>query len=953
MIKENRLIGYRAEDFTAQKKVAAANLAAAGGTSRTPVQPLSGGTIAQTNAATQAANYQNTLANNPNLSTAQQTYQTYIDPATGKDSRAFTQDYTVTDPVTGLKTTYSGGTPIAGSGTLSTQETHRVLGSPSVQNPNQGTSIVGDRVTTVPLGQTAGAGGQAGAPGFNPSAVTAGDNTLNFDAQMADLKAKKEDAFRRGNSSGLDVNGNRTGEVTGQAARDELTYLQQQEDELKRKKAEQDQKAADLAAKKAQEQQTNLEQAYKTDPAATGMAAALANLPPEQQWLAPFIQNTLDQLTQSQTENASTTQAMISGGTVMVNGQPVQVPGIQNTYDKADKELADLKAGYTSMQTGIQDMLDTAKVQQDKYIAKQEAAAEERLALNKQNDLRTAADNKREAIESRIARLALTGGIGSSGGNAEIVGAKVEYDKQMQNIREEYGVQSLELTTKFTGLYLQSNEDYTTKSINNIKDTTTALERIAGQKMASTEARGTSMNTILGNFMTQQATNRKELAATIKDYATQIQTGINQKRDDERADTQNAMASLLTLRGQGVQNLSGNALKYFQDKLPGIDVAAIIKDPTNASMKAAQDKANDINTSSSSFANPEQASIMDAANLAGDGMSVTAGGIFRNEVAKKLRAGKTEEAKSYVYTQIANSLKGTAATEYDARSNQVIQIGDILKQMKDNPNFKYDAVEYWKQKGLSLIGKASPEYYSLMAPIAQVSADITHGLSGAAVSPSEWSRLQKFMPQTGEGKGVLEVKLDGLLKYATWMNQAKIARAANMPVPPDPTLSPSEQKAQENVPREDYTPSNEGINDILHPAGGKPLSYVNNFRVTQDYGSTWDQEQGIMNGPHLALDLAPKVKGELTYVPALRGGTVTKVVRGNTGLGNYVEVQDENGDTFIYGHLASIAARVGDRVEDDTALGQMGSTGLSTGTHLHLAVKNPEGKYVDPRDFLT
>lgn len=238
-----------------------------------------------------------------------------------------------------------------------------------------------------------------------------------------------------------------------------------------------------------------------------------------------------------------------------------------------------------------------------------------------------------------------------------------------------------------------------------------------------------------------------------------------------------------------------------------------------------------------------------------------------------------------------------------------------------------------------------------MAPIAQLSAEITHGLSGAAVSPSEWSRLQKFMPATGEGKAVLKEKLTNLLKEAAWQNEAKLARAANLPVPADPFL-PKGQQSQD-TPKQNYVPSNESIHDTLAPAQGKPLSYISNFRVTQDYGSTWDQEHGFMTGPHLALDLAPKVKGELTHVPALRGGKVV-AVNNIKGLGNSVTIQDEDGNSFIYGHLASETVKPGDIVDNDSALGIMGNTGSTDGgIHLHLAVKDKNGNYVDPRNYLT
>lgn len=486
-------------------------------------------------------------------------------------------------------------------------------------------------------------------------------------------------------------------------------------------------------------------------------------------------------------------------------------------------------------------------------------------------------------------------------------------------------------------------------------DYQTALRQIDQTVTLDQKDREKQKFDLMQTVFTQLSEADTKKAELLKDMRIKTIDDFNASLDDARTDAQNAMSNLLTLRGQGVQNLSPEMLKGLQEKLPGIDVAAILKDPTTAALKAAQDSMTDLNTSSASFSDPVQASIMDGANLAANGMSVAAGEGFRNEVARKLRAGDTEGAKQYMYTQIANNLKGTALTEYDARSNQILQIGSILDAMDAKPDFNYSTAEYYKQKALSAIGQASPEYYSLMAPIAQLSAEITHGLSGAAVSPSEWSRLQKFMPRTGEGKAVLEAKLLGLQKIATWENQAKIARAANLPIPPDPSLTEEDQKAAKNTTKEHFDPSagaNEVIHDTLAPANGVPLSYINNFTLTQNYGSMWDKEHGYMNGPHLALDLAPKHKGEITHVPALRGG---KVVAMNNikGLGNSITIQDDDGNLYQYGHLASQDVKVGDTVEADQSLGVMGSTGQSTGVHLHLAVKDKNGNFVDPRDYLS
>jgi murein DD-endopeptidase MepM/ murein hydrolase activator NlpD len=66
-----------------------------------------------------------------------------------------------------------------------------------------------------------------------------------------------------------------------------------------------------------------------------------------------------------------------------------------------------------------------------------------------------------------------------------------------------------------------------------------------------------------------------------------------------------------------------------------------------------------------------------------------------------------------------------------------------------------------------------------------------------------------------------------------------------------------------------------------------------------------------------------------------------------SGYGNTVIVQHSGELQTRYGHLGSIAVRVGDAVDSQDTLGTVGSTGRSTGPHLHFEVTR-NGVAVDP-----
>jgi len=85
-----------------------------------------------------------------------------------------------------------------------------------------------------------------------------------------------------------------------------------------------------------------------------------------------------------------------------------------------------------------------------------------------------------------------------------------------------------------------------------------------------------------------------------------------------------------------------------------------------------------------------------------------------------------------------------------------------------------------------------------------------------------------------------------------------------------------------------------------------------------------------------------------TPVYAVSNGIVKKTSKAyNGGFGNMIEIEHENNDVTLYAHLDTIRIKKGDMVKLGTIIGTVGSTGTSTGNHLHFGymVKN---KWVNP-----
>ena len=115
---------------------------------------------------------------------------------------------------------------------------------------------------------------------------------------------------------------------------------------------------------------------------------------------------------------------------------------------------------------------------------------------------------------------------------------------------------------------------------------------------------------------------------------------------------------------------------------------------------------------------------------------------------------------------------------------------------------------------------------------------------------------------------------------------------------------------------------------------------------TSSYGYRRDPFNG-QTAFHAGIDF-PGTYGQ--PIIAAAAGQVSFVGQ-RPGYGNVVEIDHGNGILTRYAHLSRFGARVGDKVARGQAIARMGSTGRSTGTHLHFEVR-VRGDAVNPRRFL-
>lgn len=98
---------------------------------------------------------------------------------------------------------------------------------------------------------------------------------------------------------------------------------------------------------------------------------------------------------------------------------------------------------------------------------------------------------------------------------------------------------------------------------------------------------------------------------------------------------------------------------------------------------------------------------------------------------------------------------------------------------------------------------------------------------------------------------------------------------------------------------------------------------------------------------HRGIDIATKM-GEEVLAPA--AGVIAKRSY-QADMGNMLLIDHGNGISTCYGHLSSIAAKKGSKVARGDVLGQVGSSGRSTGPHLHYGIRVND-VYVNPKKYL-
>jgi murein DD-endopeptidase MepM/ murein hydrolase activator NlpD len=224
--------------------------------------------------------------------------------------------------------------------------------------------------------------------------------------------------------------------------------------------------------------------------------------------------------------------------------------------------------------------------------------------------------------------------------------------------------------------------------------------------------------------------------------------------------------------------------------------------------------------------------------------------------------------------------------------------------------------------GFAFIGRSASNSLSF--------ASATLGQSAATLTHINATSLAMAVRTPSEVLGIISPTqaVDNLIKPVD-----------HTPVPTIDPKSPALLKAQKAM-------------SATAPSAGHPTQNVKpqwplHGMITTLFGEPEPPYQAV----HTGLDISDGLAPGITPIKPFKPGKVVEVIHSALGLGNHVVIDHGSGVTSVYAHLNSISVKKGQQVSEKTVVGFEGTTGASTGTHLHFEIR-VNGQAADPLKFI-
>ena len=326
----------------------------------------------------------------------------------------------------------------------------------------------------------------------------------------------------------------------------------------------------------------------------------------------------------------------------------------------------------------------------------------------------------------------------------------------------------------------------------------------------------------------------------------------------------------------------------------------------------------------------------------------------KQEIQQQLDKIKSDKAKALEQKELLDQQAAIIAQQIDLLEVQIQDTQDRITQNQAEEEKQYDlfcrqvrqeeergTVSYW-----SVLFKATG-FADLLSRMDFINEIVEH-------DQSVIDQLRTLRQQLAQDKADLEqhqaeltaskTELDAQVAEATRVFEEYAASEAGQ------QALLNQQAAREKELQEEIRKSEEASRNNQTAVGGFIWPTACRL-ITGGYGGR-DAPCPGASTYHLGVDIGASWGSDIY---ATKAGTVMLANEGwNYGLGYCVKIQHDDGTSTVYGHMSRVIAVTGQRVAQGQVIGKIGSTGVSTGPHLHYEIRigGVNGTAVNPLPYL-
>ena len=311
----------------------------------------------------------------------------------------------------------------------------------------------------------------------------------------------------------------------------------------------------------------------------------------------------------------------------------------------------------------------------------------------------------------------------------------------------------------------------------------------------------------------------------------------------------------------------------------------------------------------------------------------------KQEIQQQLDKIKSDKAKALEQKELLDQQAAIIAQQIDLLEVQIQDTQDRITQNQAEEEKQYDlfchqvrqeeergTVSYW-----SVLFKATG-FADLLSRMDFINEIVEH-------DQSVIDQLRTLRQQLAQDKADLEqqqaeltaskTELDAQVAEATRVFEEYAASEAGQ------QALLNQQAAREKELQEEIRKSEEASRNNQTAVGGFIWPTACRL-ITGGYGGR-DAPCPGASTYHLGVDIGASWGSDIY---ATKAGTVMLANEGwNYGLGYCVKIQHDDGTSTVYGHMSRVIAVTGQRVAQGQVIGKIGSTGVSTGPHLHYEIR--------------